>query len=209
MTVIYWIRHGEVDRAWSEKVYGDLDVPLSEEGIRQGERVAARLRDVALEAVISSGLARSRHAAEAIAADHGLPVTVEREFREVDRGRWRGKTWEEVEREFPGGRDRFVRDPEYREHGGESLGDVSTRVLAALDPLLARHASGTIAVVAHLWPIRCVAASILGMPLSRVKALALDPASVSITEHGADGAALLAWNLGEGFRAGSGRGQGS
>lgn len=195
----FWIRHGEVDPSWTERVYGDLDVPLSAEGMRQGERVATRLSGVALEAVVTSGLSRSRHAAEAIAAAHGLPVSVERDFREVDRGLWRGKTWEEVEREFPGGRRRFVEEPEYREHGGESLAAVAARVRAALERLLARHPAGASVVVAHLWPIRCVAASILGMSLSKVERLVLDPGAISITAHGTEGAAVLAWNLGEGL----------
>jgi probable phosphoglycerate mutase len=209
LTRIFWIRHGEVEAGWTERLYGDLDVPLSAEGRRQGGRAAARLAEVALEAVVSSGLARSRHTAELLAGTHGLPVTLERDFREIDRGLWRGKTWDEVEKEFPRARRRFVEEPEYREHGGESLAAVAERVMGGLRRLLARHPSGTIAVVAHLWPIRCVGASILGMPLSKVDRLALDPGAISITEHGPEGDTILAWNLSEGIRGAGGGGSGS
>ena len=51
-TRLYLVRHGEVDHAWQGRIYGALDVPLSDAGRRAGERVARTLAGVELAAVV-------------------------------------------------------------------------------------------------------------------------------------------------------------
>ncbi|MCI0585254.1 MAG: histidine phosphatase family protein [Planctomycetes bacterium] len=194
-TRFLWIRHGEVDPAWGARVYGDLDVPLSDRGRAQAKEVAGWLSGTRLDAVVSTDLARSRFGAEAIASAHGLPVTLERDLRELDRGAWRGLTWEEVEGKFPGGRRRFLEDPDWREHGGESLNQVGGRIVPAVGRLAARHAGGTIAVVGHLWPIRIAIASALRLPLSRVIHLQVEPGTIGVVDLHDRGGVLLGLNL--------------
>lgn len=194
-TRFLWIRHGEVDPAWGARVYGDLDVALSERGRAQAKEVAGWLSGTRLDAIVSTDLARSRFGAEAIASAHGLPVTLERDLRELDRGAWRGLTWEEVEAKFPGGRRRFLEDPDWREHGGESLSQVGGRIVPAVGRLAARHAGGTVAVVGHLWPIRIAIASALGSPLPRVTHLHVEPGTIAVVDLHDRGGVLLGLNL--------------
>ncbi|NOT31084.1 MAG: bifunctional RNase H/acid phosphatase, partial [Planctomycetes bacterium] len=58
-TRLYLVRHGEVDAAWHGRIYGALDVPLSERGRSEAARAARTLAEVELAAVVSSGLART------------------------------------------------------------------------------------------------------------------------------------------------------
>ncbi|HKB15917.1 MAG TPA: histidine phosphatase family protein [Planctomycetota bacterium] len=194
-TRFLWIRHGEVDATWGGRVYGDLDVALSERGRAQAKEVAGWLSGTRLDAVVSTDLVRSRFGAEAIASGHGLPITLERDLRELDRGAWRGLTWEEVEAKFPGGRRRFLEDPDWREHGGESMNQVGGRVVTAVTRLAARHAGGTVAVVGHLWPIRIAIASALRLPLARVTHLHVEPGTIGVVDLHHGGGVLLALNL--------------
>ena len=62
------MRHGEVDAAWHGRIYGALDIPLSEQGKREAERVAHALAGTPLAAVVSSGLARTEHLASGLRA---------------------------------------------------------------------------------------------------------------------------------------------
>lgn len=65
--VVYAVRH-------AEKGTGD-DPPLTEAGTARAERLAAALRDVALEAVYSTATLRTRSTAAPAAKGHGLEVT--------------------------------------------------------------------------------------------------------------------------------------
>ncbi|HET6203726.1 MAG TPA: histidine phosphatase family protein [Planctomycetota bacterium] len=194
-TRIFWIRHGEVDASWSGRVYGDLDVPLSKRGRLQSKEVAEWLEGTPLDAVVATGLERSRVGALAVAAPHGLPVTLERDLRELDRGAWRGLSWEEVEARFPGGRRRFLEEEDYREHGGESLRALGERVGGAIERLLARHPSGKIAVVGHMWPIRLAVASAVGLRPTRVHHLHVEPGAIGVIDYHGRSAVLVALNL--------------
>jgi broad specificity phosphatase PhoE len=91
-TLIYLLRHGEVQGAETRRFIGHLDVPLSPVGERQCTIQAARLRGVRLAALFSSDLTRARRSAEIIGAPHGLAPTIVPALREMDMGRWDGLT---------------------------------------------------------------------------------------------------------------------
>ena len=56
---LYLIRHGEVAEEYRNSYYGQMDVPLSEKGLKQSEDVARRLSDIAFDAIYSSDLSRA------------------------------------------------------------------------------------------------------------------------------------------------------
>ncbi|WP_455074038.1 histidine phosphatase family protein [Prevotella fusca] len=91
MTLLYLVRHGEtVDNA-HHIMQGQTPGQLNENGIRQAEEVADKLKDEAIDAFVSSNLRRSIHTCELIARPHGMPVTTTPLLRERDWGSFTGK----------------------------------------------------------------------------------------------------------------------
>ena len=98
MTTLDLIRHGEP--VGGRKYRGQIDDPLSEKGWAQMQAAVGNY--VAWSRVISSPLLRCRAYAEALAAQHNLPLTFEARFKEVGFGVWEGKTAAEIELAAPG-----------------------------------------------------------------------------------------------------------
>ncbi len=142
-TVLYLVRHGESEANAARRYAGQTDSPLTERGRRQAEAVAAALRDVSLDRVISSDLSRARDTAAVIASEHGLEVEVFPELREVDVGEAAGRRIVKRTDNFDVA-GRFVQWP-----GGESLEQVASRVLSALDRIVAASPGKTVCIVGH------------------------------------------------------------
>lgn len=194
MTTILLVRHGATDWNVALRAQGQSDIPLNDLGRSQAREVAAALSGLALAAVYSSDLARARHTADAIATAHGLEVTTDTAFREIDQGEWTGLTDEEIRRRWP---DRWGT---MRHHtprpGGESPEEVCRRALGGLRRVVAAHPHGLVAVVSHGAAIRTLVADALGFrgrAAARVRGLA-NGGIVSVTAE-ANGAGIVLSDL--------------
>ncbi|MCP3920252.1 MAG: histidine phosphatase family protein [bacterium] len=167
-TRLILIRHGEVESHWRERIYGDLDVPLSENGKDQSRAVAERLRERELAAVVSSGLARAEFIAKLLRTDRPhLERRDDARLREIDRGRWAGKGQAQVEAETPGGWERWrAARGALGAPGGETLEAMRPRVLAGLDDTAELDPGLTVAIVAHTWVLRQAACASLELALA-------------------------------------------
>ncbi|MSR63213.1 MAG: histidine phosphatase family protein [Planctomycetes bacterium] len=165
-TKVYLLRHGEVDEAWRDRVYGALDVPLSQGGVREAERAARTLSEVDLRAVISSGLSRAEHGAERLRASRELQRIEDPELRELERGAWAGVEVGELERREPDAWQAWFRAPSrVRPLGGENLEDLLRRVLPRIWYWARIHEGMNIAVVTHGWVVRVLVCHALGASL--------------------------------------------
>jgi alpha-ribazole phosphatase len=194
-TLIYLLRHGEVQDAETRRFIGHLDVPLSPRGERQCALQAERLRSVRLAALFSSDLERSRRSAEIIGAPHGLAPTIVPALREMDMGRWDGLTAGEIRAREPAAfADWMSRVGEFPFPGGESVPDLLARVAPAFDAIAGAHAGAPVAIVAHGGPNRALLCRALGVPLSRLLAFGQDYGALSVLEGGQEGWALRRLN---------------
>ncbi|MFT7676712.1 MAG: broad specificity phosphatase PhoE [Planctomycetota bacterium] len=150
------IRHGDVVPPRGGPVYGDLDVPLSELGLRQSAAAAERIAERQIDAIYSSDLARAVHLAECVSATRPkTPIGVDTRLREIHRGHWAGLPVAEIEARWPGEWDRYCASKNLlAPPGGESVAAQAFRVGAALDELASRYAGLTVAICAHLWVLR-------------------------------------------------------
>jgi probable phosphoglycerate mutase len=140
--LIYLVRHGETAFN-AARILQHPATPLSERGIAQAERVAARLASVGLVQVWVSDLRRAEMTAEAIARTSGAPLARDPELAERNFGALRGRPYAEL------GLDPFA--PDYEPPEGESWPVFHARVdraWARIDAA-ARAAGGPIAVVSH------------------------------------------------------------
>jgi len=182
-TRIYFVRHGQVDSYWRPRIYGDLNVPLSEHGRREALHAAERLAEVSLSAVISSDLDRAVYGAAIVAEGRDVVPEVDPGLREMNRGAWAGLTFEELEESEPGAWAAWHAAPRTsRPPGGESLAELAERIFARLDHWAARFAGAEIAIVSHSWPIRISSARALGLELEQSLSLKLSTGEIAVVD---------------------------
>ena len=164
-TRFVFVRHAEPDQAMRGRAYGALDVPLSADGRRRTEALAAALEPWPFAAVYSSPLRRAVETARPIALPHGLsPITDER-LRELEIGEFEGRSYAEIEANEPHLFSSWMETPtRVRFPGGESFDDLRARVLAATDEMRVRHAGTAIPVVAHAGVTRTILMAALALP---------------------------------------------
>ena len=123
---LYLVRHGAVSPPRPHVFYGGTDVPLSQLGQAEAKRAAQVLAGESVQRVVSSPMSRALYGAQCFLASRDeLDMEIEEDLREIDRGRWIGHTPEEIRANFPGDLEAHAEDPDHwREHGGESLGDL-------------------------------------------------------------------------------------
>lgn len=177
------MRHGSVIGAETRRFIGHLDVPLSPLGEAQLTALARRLRGCTFDAIYCSDLVRTRRSAEILAAPRGLTAIVEPALREFAMGRWEGLNAEEIRALDPVAFDAWMADVgRFQFPEGESLPDLYARVWPAFEALVARHAGGTVAVVAHGGSNRAILCRVLGLPPERLLALGQDYGALSVLE---------------------------
>lgn len=143
---------------------GRSDPPLSDRGRVQAANVAQRLVGQPLVALYSSPLRRALHAAQAIAAPHGLELNLIADLAELDFGAWDGLSYAEIERREPETLGRSLADPVVIcPPGGETLARVGQRVVTAARAITTHHSQGTVAVVSHAGPIRALICHAVGL----------------------------------------------
>jgi broad specificity phosphatase PhoE len=166
--VLILVRHGRTAHNASGLLQGRVDNPLDEAGWAQA---AALARVITPARVVASPLVRARQTAEAF----GTAVEVDERWIELDYGQLDGQpiasvpadTWR-----------RWRADPDFAPAGGESLVDVSRRVTAACEDLVASAADSDVVVVSHVSPIKAAVAWALGADPAITWRLRLAVASV-------------------------------
>jgi probable phosphoglycerate mutase len=178
---LYLARHGQSLSNAMRRFQGSQDIPLSDLGRRQAAALSAGLRRRPLAHVYASPLARARHTAEIVVAEHAVPLTLVDDLRELCLGEWEGRSVEEIQA-LPG--DPYacwVRDPVAGcPPGGEQLEAVLQRVLRAVEAIATAHPNGEdVLVVCHGGVISAYLAHCLGLPLSSIWRVSVANCSLS------------------------------
>jgi len=87
---LYCVRHGESAYNAEGRIQGQLDVPLSEFGRRQGAAIAAALAALSADAIYSSPLLRAQQTAEIVARRLDLPIRTDERLKEINVGIFQG-----------------------------------------------------------------------------------------------------------------------
>jgi broad specificity phosphatase PhoE len=189
VTTLLLIRHGQTD-AIDHYVAGTADgTPLNADGRAQVARLAARLRDRPIAAVVASPLTRTRETAAAIAEPHRVTVDTAAGLAEFEFGDWTGRTFRDLDADTQWHRFNRVRSLTAAP-GGELMLDVQRRAVAELIRIAGKYPDGCVAVVSHGDVIRAALMYFLGIPLDFVHRLEIGPASVSIVAIDVNGAVV-------------------
>ncbi len=185
-TIIDLMRHGEPEGGRKYRGWG-VDDPLTQKGMQQmwdaiGDNAPWRQ-------IVSSPLVRCKAFAEALAAKHNIPISIENDLEEVGFGEWEGKSPEEIIRANRAEYDAFYADPaNNRPAGAEDLDVFSERVTAVYRKVSSLYENQHSLLVAHAGVIRAIIAYVLEAPVSSIYKLEVDYASFSrivVDERGA------------------------
>ena len=130
---IYLVRHGETVWNVEKRLQGWKDSPLTENGLRNAERLAERLDGTRIDRIFSSDQRRALTTAEIIAKDRSIPIEILSSLRELNFGSWEGMTISEIEDKYPLEYNTYKNDPDkYISTDGESIGQLFDRAAKAL-----------------------------------------------------------------------------
>ena len=194
MTILLLIRHASNDYLKDGRLAGWIPgVHLNAQGQREADALARRLNHIPIAAIYSSPLERALDTAQAVAACQKLDVHIREELGEMRAGEWSGKKIDEIKdteifkqlQSKPIG----VRLP-----GGESIDEVQTRMVAAIQAIVAAHPKEIVAIFSHADPLKAVIAHYLKMDLNEFQRLSISPASVTVFFLNEQGAHLFRLN---------------
>jgi probable phosphoglycerate mutase len=193
-TRIIAIRHGET--AWNvdTRIQGHLDIPLNDTGRWQAARLGRSLAAEPIAAVYTSDLARARETAQAVAAGHGLEAHPHLGLRERAFGHFEGRTFAEIEAQWPDLALRWRRrDPDFEPDGGESLLRFRDRVLRAVDDIASRHVGELVVMAAHGGVMDVLYRAATRQDLQAPRTWALGNAAINRLLWTPEGLSLVGW----------------
>jgi probable phosphoglycerate mutase len=144
------IRHAQIDANVEKRWHGWTDSPLNATGrlqiVRVAERIAREHADI--RAIYASPLQRTTDTARAIAGVLGLQVIPEPDLREYGIGELEGELFHHLEKHHSFF-TRIKQDAHYAPAGGESVHQVSERIMSAFARFREMHAGEKILAVSH------------------------------------------------------------
>lgn len=147
---LYLIRHGQTQANVSGVFCGSSDIALTDEGIRQAHHVGLQLSKLPLDAVIHTGLLRSRKTAEIILQERDIAVESQPLLKEMCFGEWEMRHHTELEASQAAGYREWCLDWQKTDvPQGESFTAFTQRIRQALQQLHQRPKESHLAIVAH------------------------------------------------------------
>lgn len=145
---IYFTRHGETE--WNKKgiIQGQLDSPLTEDGIEMAKGLYESSKDIDFDKVYSSDLGRAYDTCKIISPHRDIIKT--KLLREIDVGNWSGKTLKEVETKYRDLHQKYFNSPSsYFREDGESIYDLINRVEKFFEEAIYPEEDEKILIVTH------------------------------------------------------------
>jgi broad specificity phosphatase PhoE len=182
-TRILLIRHGETDWNRIHRFQGRSDVPLNQKGREQARALAVVLRHEPITAIYSSPLGRAIETARLIKMFHfSTPFFEEEALVEMDLGDFDGMEAKRWAAQFQDFRKAWQENPEsVKMPGGESLKDVQTRAIDALERITNIYPPGsTLLICRHNFVNLTIVCHALEISLNRFRDLQQDTAGISV-----------------------------
>ena len=159
---LYIVRHGQTEWNVLEKFQGQLNSPLTEEGIEKVGKTGKELKNVEFKAVYTSKLRRTIRTAEIILEKNSFEKkkNIERklkleklsELNEIYFGEWQGMDFKEIFLKYPKEAHNYFYDVKNycaENVKGEELKDGLERFLSGLKKIVNDNEKGNILIVTH------------------------------------------------------------
>ena len=190
---LYFLRHGETVASKTGGFCGTSDVDLTPEGIMMAQDFADAYKSVLWKAIFSSPMRRTIATAKPLCELVGIKMQLRDGLKEIDFGKWEGKTPVEVDREYHDEYVRWQSEPGWNAPpGGERAIDIARRSSRVIEEIETAYPDGNVLVVAHKATIRIMLCSLLGIDVGRYRdRINMPVAAVSVLEFCQQGPRLL------------------
>lgn len=163
--LLLW-RHGRTAHNTGDRFQGQLDAPLDDVGrvqVKEAAEVLAGLLDGVPWRLVSSDLSRAHDTARALADLLDVPITLDRQVREVDAGRWEGLPRPEVQTREPALFDAWLAGEDIRVGGAERRSEAGVRTACAVLAHAGAMDGGTLVVASHGTALRGAIRRLIGI----------------------------------------------
>jgi broad specificity phosphatase PhoE len=160
-----------------------IDTDLSETGRMQVEKLGLAMKYIPLTAIYSSPLKRAVETAGAIAQYHNLEIRKEEDLKEIHVGEMEGMQISALNTNF----SQFLIEWQTKGDavnfkGGENLGQFRDRVWAVIQRIVRENKDGNVAVVSHYFVTATTVCHALGLPLTHLVRIRIQPSGQTILE---------------------------
>jgi alpha-ribazole phosphatase/probable phosphoglycerate mutase len=131
---IDFVRHGQTEHNKNGFITGQIDAPLSEEGVEQVKKILLEISN-GYEELYSSDLVRCKQTVEILNQKLNLIIKYDSRLRERDFGSLAGKKFSEIDTTGQMKEKEKNQQYDYRLYGGESFQDVKKRVFDFIEDI--------------------------------------------------------------------------
>ncbi len=182
-TRIYFVRHGESEWNIINKVQGQKNSLLTENGKLQAAKLANRLKNHDIDIIYSSDLTRAYETALTIANEKNMIPIKNSNLQEMNFGIWEGELFNDILVEHKEDYLKWVKSPELLEiPKGETIHDLENRVGSEVKKIINVNKGKNILIVSHGTALKTMILSLLNTSLNNYKNLAMGNVSLSIVE---------------------------
>ena len=176
---IYMARHGQTQPNVEDNVCGRTDVPLTETGLQQAEKLADNAAGKDIDLIVVSPMIRARQTAQAVANRYNIPVVIDDRLIEQSAGIYEGKS--RTNPDYLTNKRKFC----YKYPGGESMMQVAQRVYNRIDDIRRNYSDKNVLVVCHGGVCRVARTYFVDMENEEFSTYT--PDNATITEYEIDG----------------------
>ncbi|MBT0724213.1 2,3-diphosphoglycerate-dependent phosphoglycerate mutase GpmB [Rosenbergiella sp. S61] len=184
MQQVLLVRHGETLWNTEQRIQGQSDSALTEQGILQARQTGLRLQHLGITHIISSDLGRTQQTAAIIADYCDCPVLTDSRLREINMGTLEGRVLTSLSQDEEQWRKSLLNgDPAGRIPQGESMEELAQRLREALEATRALPAGSKPVLISHGIALGCLLGTLLGLPAWAERRLRLRNCSVSRVDY--------------------------
>lgn len=186
---LYLLRHGQTDCSRANAFCGSLDPELTPDGLEMAQAFASAYHSLPWSAIFCSPMGRTIATAKPLCDAINIKPELREGLKEINYGKWEGKSPETVMREYHDDYIRWQADPAwYPPTEGELAVAIASRALQVIEEIKQRFPTGNVLIVSHKATIRIIVCSLLGIDVGRFRyRIACPVGSVSVVEFTSHG----------------------
>ncbi|MBH8563833.1 histidine phosphatase family protein [Nostoc sp. CENA67] len=191
---LYLLRHGQTECSRTNAFCGSIDSELTPEGLEMAKAFATAYKSLPWSAIFCSPMQRTIETAKPLYTAIGMEPQLRDGLKEINYGKWEGKTPEVISQEYHDDYIRWSADPAwYAPTGGEIAVTIASRAMQVIEEIKHLYSNGNVLVVSHKATIRIILCSLLGIDVGRFRfRLGCPVGSVSVVEFTLHGPLLNA-----------------
>lgn len=153
---IYIVRHGQTHHNVKGQYYGKLDASLSQEGIRQMEKLRSSLKGIEFDSIYSSNTKRTLQSLQISGKHLYNKVQIDQRLSELNFGEFEGRTYQEICKIFPDQIESWNKDwKNFCPPNGEAFASFYKRIVSFFKDLLKKK-ENHILIMTHSGVIKAI-----------------------------------------------------